>query len=77
MVEVDMVEHPPHYAQNDRAIECIEYIQGQLGDGFDYYLEGTIIKYLHRYRHKEKPLEDLQKMRWYLDRLIEEHTREI
>ena len=36
-MEIDMVDHPPHYAQNARDIECIEYIQGQLGDGFDLY----------------------------------------
>ena len=31
------------------------------------------MKYLWRFRHKGKPLEDLQKARWYLDRLIAEY----
>ena len=63
------VEHPDHYTQND--IECIEYIEQQLGDQFQSYLEGCIIKYIHRYKHKENPKKDLQKARWYLNKLIE------
>ena len=30
------------------------------------------MKYLWRFDYKEKPLEDLQKAKWYLDKLIEE-----
>ena len=63
------VDHPDHYTQND--IECIEYIKQQLGDEFQSYLEGCIIKYIHRYKHKENPKKDLQKARWYLNKLIE------
>jgi hypothetical protein len=40
-----------------------------------HYLEGSIKKYLHRYRYKKKPVEDLRKARWYLDRLIAEEVR--
>ena len=36
------------------------------------YLEGNCKKYLHRYRYKQKPLEDLRKARWYLDKLVKE-----
>ena len=63
------VEHPDHYTQND--IECIEYIKQQLGDKYPAYLEGSIIKYIHRYKHKQNPKKDLQKARWYLSELIE------
>ncbi len=31
---------------------------------------GNVLKYIARYKYKEKPLEDLKKARWYLDRLI-------
>jgi hypothetical protein len=34
------------------------------------YLEGNCKKYLHRWRYKGKPLEDLRKAHWYLERLI-------
>jgi hypothetical protein len=67
----DIINNPPHYG--DGSIECIEYMK----DNMDFmmfmgYLEGNTKKYLHRYRHKGKPLEDLKKAKWYLNRLIEE-----
>ena len=65
---VDMVNSPPHY--NATEIECIEAIAAATGDGFEYYLQGNIIKYLWRYRYKNGS-EDLHKARWYLDKLIE------
>ena len=67
----NMVDRPPHY--NTAEIECIDAIRAATGDGFHYHLQGTVLKYLWRYRYKGKPLEDLKKARWYLDRLIEEH----
>lgn len=67
----DMVNRPPHY--NTTSIECIDAIQAATGDGYHYHLQGTIMKYVWRYRYKGKPLEDLKKARWYLDRLIEDY----
>ena len=67
---VDMVNSPPHY--NQTGIECIHAISAATGDGFKYYLQGNIMKYLWRFDYKEKPVEDLEKARWYLDKLIEE-----
>jgi len=66
----DMVDHPPHY--NQAGVECIDAIKAATGDeGFEYYLQGNIMKYLWRYRYKNG-VEDLKKARWYLDKLIEE-----
>ena len=65
----DMVNKPPHY--NASGIECIDAIAAALGDGFEFYLQGNIMKYLWRYRYKNGT-EDLKKARWYLDRLITE-----
>ena len=67
---VDMVNNPPHY--NQTGIECIHAISAATDKGFKYYLQGNIMKYLWRFDYKEKPLEDLQKAKWYLDKLIEE-----
>jgi len=64
----DAVNSPFHY--NTSGIECLDAIQAATGDGYQYYLQGNIIKYLWRYRYKGKPVEDLQKARFYLDRLI-------
>ncbi len=64
----DAVNSPSHY--NTSGIECLDAIQAATDDGYQYYLQGNIIKYLWRYRYKGKPVEDLQKARFYLDRLI-------
>lgn len=66
----DPVDHPPHY--NFGNIECIDYLEDNLTqEGFKFYLDGNIKKYLHRWRYKGKQLEDLRKAQWYLERLIE------
>lgn len=66
----DLVNHPPHY--NKGGVECIDYIKQQLGhEGFKYYLEGNVIKYLHRWRYKsDDGKQDLEKCKWYLDKLL-------
>tara|TARA_A100000172_G_scaffold23559_1_gene13702 strand:- start:692 stop:1000 length:309 start_codon:yes stop_codon:yes gene_type:complete len=67
--KLDMVNSPPHY--NKAGIECIDAIRAATSDGYEYYLQGNIIKYLWRYRYKNG-VEDLKKAQWYLDKLIEE-----
>jgi|TARA_R100000008_G_C3469523_1_gene108275 hypothetical protein len=71
---VDTVNSPPHYTKS--GLECIEAIRASTADGYQYYLQGVILKYLWRYRHKGKPVEDLKKAEWYLKRLIEEIKNE-
>ena len=66
---VDMVNNPSHY--NKAGVECITAIQAATGDGYEYYLQGNILKYLWRYRYKNG-MEDLKKAQWYLNELIEE-----
>jgi hypothetical protein len=51
-----------HYQTN---IPPIEYIESNNLN----FIEGNIIKYVSRYKAKNG-LEDLQKAKWYLDRLI-------
>ena len=65
----DNVNHPPHYGQGN--IEAIEYIEDFLNEEeYTGYLRGNIAKYLHRWRYKNG-VEDLEKARWYLNKLIE------
>ena len=65
----DAVHHPEHYASGN--IECIDWIAEMLDDKeFRGYLKGNMLKYLWRHEHKGKPKEDLEKCRWYLDKLI-------
>lgn len=69
------VDHPSHYASDK--IECIEYLKDNMPfDSYIGYLEGNVKKYLHRWRRKGKPTQDLAKASWYLNRLIDELTSE-
>lgn len=62
----EKVNHPSHYNQGQ--IEVIDYIE-DIGMGEDF-CAGNAIKYISRYKYKEKPLEDLRKAKWYVERLI-------
>ncbi len=67
----ESVNSPSHYASG--TIECIDYMKDNMPfEAFKGYLEGNAKKYLHRWRYKVKPTEDLKKAQWYLDRLIKE-----
>lgn len=67
----DPVNHPSHYTTG--TIECIEAIKASMTpEEFKGFLKGNVMKYVFRYRLKGKPLQDLQKAQWYMDRLIEE-----
>ena len=66
----DNVNNPSHYGQGN--IEAIDYIEDMLTEEeYVGYLRGNIAKYLHRWRWKGKPKEDLDKANWYLARLRE------
>lgn len=58
----DPVNSPDHYRW--LPIETIE-----ITEHFSFTL-GNVLKYVMRADHKGKPLEDLKKARWYLDREI-------
>lgn len=74
MKENDMVNHPGHYCKG--GIECIDAIKASMTEeAFKGFLKGNIMKYVYRYESKEKPLEDLQKAKWYLERLIKENEQ--
>lgn len=71
----DPVNRPPHY--NAGEIEVIDFIRDQLGpEGFAAYCRGNAMKYLARFPHKGKPVEDLKKANWYIDRLRETVAKE-
>jgi len=71
----DAVNSPEHY--NYGKVECIEAIEESMPpEAFKGYLKGNTMKYLWRYERKGKPLEDLKKARWYLDKLIQKKEDE-
>ena len=65
------VDHPEHYGGGDNPYEAIKVIEAwKLG-----FCLGNTVKYISRHEHKGKPLEDLKKARWYLDRKIQQLER--
>jgi len=68
MIKNDPVNSPEHYRKLDvEAIDIIEMSMTQ--EEFLGYLKGNVQKYLVRYKHKGKPMEDLDKALWYLMKL--------
>lgn len=65
----DPVNHPEHYTWLPGDIEVID-ITESLG-----FCLGNVIKYVLRADHKGRPLEDLQKAAWYLNREIARRER--
>lgn len=72
----DMVTAPSHY--NTGNIECIDAIEESMSSiAFKGYLKGNCMKYLWRYGYKGKPVEDLKKATWYLNKLTKMVAEEV
>jgi hypothetical protein len=60
--------NPSHYKQGE--VECIDAIKASLSrEAFQGFLQGNIIKYVWRHKHKNRA-EDLKKAQWYLSLLL-------
>lgn len=65
----EKVNHPSHY--NFTKMETLDIIDNfSTHEEYVGFLKGNVIKYLHRYSHKNG-MEDLRKASWYLNKLIE------
>ena len=64
------VKHPKHY--NTGKIEVIDAIE----EWNMSFCGGNVIKYVARHKHKGRPIEDLKKAKWYLERLIQQYEQE-
>ena len=64
----DAVNHPNHYCKG--GVECLDAIKAALGDKYEGFLAGNVLKYVYRYPDKNG-VEDCKKARFYLDKLIE------
>jgi len=62
--EPDMVNHPPHYQSG--SMEVIEVIEAF---NLNFHL-GNVVKYTLRAGKKADPQVDLEKAKWYLDRML-------
>ena len=64
----ESVNHPDHYGGEDNPLEVIKIIEFyNLG-----FCDGNAIKYILRAGKKDKDtyIEDLEKAKWYIERLI-------
>lgn len=74
-VEDDPVNHPTHYTSG--GIECLDAIAASMtAPEYEGFLKGQVMKYVWRYHLKGKPVEDLKKAAFYLDRLIQAAEKE-
>ena len=70
MQKEEMVSHPDHY-QSETGLEVIDVIEAFTFDlkGIEAVCTANAIKYLCRWK-KKNGVQDLDKARWYIDRLI-------
>ena len=66
----ELINHPQHY--NQGKIEVIDAIVDWELD----FIEGNVVKYVARSKHKSSRAGDLKKARWYLDYLINKLEKE-
>lgn len=71
---MDNVNHPKHYTQG--GIECIDALAAATINlkGIEAVCTANAIKYLWRWKQKNG-VEDLEKARWYIDKLIKEQSQ--
>lgn len=73
----DAVVHPSHY--NAGSIECIDALNAMVeswDDPVTAVLAWQTVKYIWRHPFKGKPVEDLKKAQFYLERLVQQYEQE-
>lgn len=71
--KMDNVNHPKHYTQGN--VECIDALAAATINlqGLEAVCTANAIKYLWRWKNKNG-VEDLQKAKWYIDKMINTST---
>ena len=64
VVHHDPVNHPKHYTDHPSGVECIQITEHM---GFNL---GNALKYIWRCDLKKDAIEDLEKAKWYIERLL-------
>lgn len=70
----DLVNSPVHYTSGK--VECIDALESATSNltGGEAFCTANAIKYLWRWKHKGG-VQDLEKAKWYIDRLISYQLR--
>lgn len=70
LLEEDNVNHPSHYADNPKGIECIDAMEAGLGkERVMAFCLCNAFKYIFR-TQKKNGLEDVKKAIWYLNKFV-------
>ena len=69
----DLVNHPNHYkSEGVGSIECIDAIESALSaEEFQGFCKGNAIKYTWRANRKQDARTNLEKCRWYINKLLD------
>lgn len=66
-----IINHPERYG-GDTTYECIKVLSAWLSkEELKGFLKGNAIKYLCRVGKKDETVQELNKAKWYIDKLIE------
>lgn len=66
----EMVNHPQHY--NAGSMECIDGLVGAFGkEEVAIFCKINAMKYIWRLGHKDDEIQEIGKIKWYLDKYIE------
>lgn len=70
LLEEDNVNHPSHYADNPKGIECIDAMEAGLGkERVMSFCLCNAFKYIFRTQNKNG-IEDVKKAIWYLNKFV-------
>ena len=68
----DPVNSPAHYKMGSmETYQIIEAVLAGISDPITAGWMASVVKYISRFEHKGKPVQDLQKAEWYLKKAIE------
>lgn len=67
------INHPERYG-GDTEYECIKVLKAWLNaDEYRGFLKGNAIKYICRLGKKDEAVKEIEKAKWYLDKLEESY----
>ena len=69
-----IINHPQRYG-GDSTYECIKVLEAWMSkEEYQGFLRGNCLKYLCRVGKKDEIVQELNKSKWYLEKLIESYS---
>ena len=71
--DIKVINHPQRYG-GDTTYECVKVLKSWMNeDEYRGFLRGNCLKYLCRVGKKDEIVQELEKSKWYLEKLIESY----